>query len=85
MTITVKHSPLIKLKGCSGEIDVPAGTSVSTLLKRLGVAENQQKYLLVTANGGKQGLSYIIQDNDSLQLFLPNFRPLEGITEALRD
>jgi sulfur carrier protein ThiS len=71
MTITVKHSPLIKLKGCSGEMKISTGTTVGALLKALGVAEKQQKYLVVTVNGGKQGLSYMIQDNDALQLFLP--------------
>ena len=71
MTITVKHSPLIKLKGRGGTIEVSAGTTVGELLEQLGVAEKQQKFLLILVNGGKQGLSYTIQDKDDLQLFLP--------------
>jgi hypothetical protein len=69
--VNLQASPLLKLKGSSGDIEVPVGTNVRALLSQLGVQESQQRYLLVYANGKKQGLSYVVQDHDALQLFLP--------------
>ncbi|UCF97033.1 MAG: MoaD/ThiS family protein [Spirochaetaceae bacterium] len=73
VTITVECSPILKLKDIQnrGEIKVPADTSITTLLDRLGVPTGQHRYLLVYANGRKQGLNYIVQNGDALQLFLP--------------
>jgi hypothetical protein len=40
-------------------------------LGQLGVPGNQQRYLLVYANGKKQTLSYTLHDGDAVQLYLP--------------
>jgi hypothetical protein len=41
------------------------------LLELLGIPPNQQRYLIVYANGRKQSLSYTLRQDDDLQLFLP--------------
>jgi sulfur carrier protein ThiS len=71
--IIVNHSPILKLKGlgAGGELEVAAGTTVAALLGRLGVPGTQQRYLLVYVNGRKQTVSYALQQDDAVQLFLP--------------
>jgi sulfur carrier protein ThiS len=73
VSITVQHSPILKLKGNTpdGRLEVPAGTTVQALLGRLGVPDGQQRYLLVYANGKKQSLNYTLRRDDAVQLFLP--------------
>jgi molybdopterin converting factor small subunit len=73
MTISVHHSPVLKLTGLedNGKLEVDAGTTVQGLLGRLGVPDGQQRYLLVYANGRKQTLSYTLKHGDEVQLFLP--------------
>jgi sulfur carrier protein ThiS len=73
VTVIVQHSPILKLEGLdkSGSLEVPAGTTIQALLGRLGIPDNQKRYLLVYANGKKQTLSYTLRQDDALQLFLP--------------
>jgi sulfur carrier protein ThiS len=73
VSITLRHSPVLKLEavGQGGRVEVPAGTSVSALLERLGIRSDHHRYILVYANGRKQGLDYLLQHEDAVQLFLP--------------
>jgi sulfur carrier protein ThiS len=71
--ITVEHSAVLKLVNIqnSGEMEVPEDITISALLMRLGIQEDQHKYLLIYVNGKKGGLSHNLQEGDALQLFLP--------------
>jgi sulfur carrier protein ThiS len=73
VSITVRHSPILKVEGISqgGRFEVPAGCTVGSLLERLGIPANQQRYLIVYANGGKKTSSYVLRQDDAIQLFLP--------------
>ena len=73
VSITLQHSPILKLKGNAqgGRVEVPAGTTASALLERLGIPSNQHRYLIIYANGKKQSLSYTLRHEDVVQLFLP--------------
>ena len=73
MTITLQYSPILNLKSVTqGErFELPAGTTASALLGRLGIHSNHQRYLIVYANGKKQTLGYTLRNGDSVQLFLP--------------
>jgi sulfur carrier protein ThiS len=73
LSVTVRHSPILKVKGISqeGRLEVPAGTTAGALLERLGIPSNQQRYLIIYANGRKQSLSYTLRQDDAVQLFLP--------------
>jgi sulfur carrier protein ThiS len=73
ISIILQHSPILKVWEISqnGRVQIPAGSTVSVLLGRLGIPANQQRYLIVYANGSKQSLSYILRENDAVQLFLP--------------
>ena len=73
VVIKVNHSPILKLQGlgAGGEVEVPVGTTVGDLMSRLGVSGTQQRYLLAYVNGKKQTMSYALQQDDKVQLFLP--------------
>jgi sulfur carrier protein ThiS len=73
VSITVQHSPILKVEGISqgDRFEVPAGSTVGSLLDRLGIPTNQQRYLIVYANGGKKTSSYLLKQDDAIQLFLP--------------
>jgi molybdopterin converting factor small subunit len=73
VSITLKHSPILKLKDFAqkGRVEVPEGTTVRSLLERIGIHSNHHRYLLIYANGRKRGLDYGLQQNDEVQLFLP--------------
>ena len=73
MTITLRYSPILKLNSVEqgGRLEVPAGTTASTLLDLLGIRSDHHRYLIVYANGRKQTLGYALQPEDSVQLFLP--------------
>jgi sulfur carrier protein ThiS len=73
VTITLQHSPILKLKNLdsNGELTLSDGTTIRALLGRLGIPDGQQRYLIVYANGKKQTLSYTLEHGDAVQLFLP--------------
>ena len=73
ISITLHHSPILKVTNISrdGRVEVPAGTSAGALLERVGIPQNQQRYLIVYANGRKQSLSYTLRQDDKVQLFIP--------------
>ncbi len=73
VSITLKHSPILKLKNFAekGRVEVPEGTTVEALLELIGIHSNHHRYLLVYANGRKRGLDYGLQQDDEVQLFLP--------------
>jgi sulfur carrier protein ThiS len=71
--ITLQHSPILKLRKISQDnrVEVPAGMNAGALLELVGIPQNQQRYIIVYANGRKQSLSYTLRQDDELQLFLP--------------
>jgi molybdopterin converting factor small subunit len=73
VSITLQHSPILKLKETAptGRIEVPAGTTAGELLTLLGIHSDHHRYILVYANGRKQGLGYVLRQGDAVQLFLP--------------
>ena len=73
VTISLSHAPILKLKELddSGKLELPSGSTIQVLLARLGIPDSQQRYLIVYANGKKQTLSYILRQDDAVQLFLP--------------
>ena len=73
ISITLHHSPILKVRKISqnGRVEVPAGTTAGALLERIGIPSNQQRYLIVYANGRKQSLSYTLRQDDKVQLFIP--------------
>jgi len=73
ISITLQHSPILKVREISqnGRVEVSAGTTTGALLEALGIPPNQQRYLIVYANGRKQPLSYTLRQDDVVQLFLP--------------
>jgi sulfur carrier protein ThiS len=73
VSITLEHSPILKLKETAqtGRIEVPAGTTAGELLALLGIPSDHHRYILVYANGRKQGLGYVLRQGDAVQLFLP--------------
>ena len=54
-----------------GRVQVPGGTTVASLLERLGIPSKQQRYIIVYTNGKKQSLNYTLRQDDTVQLFLP--------------
>ena len=73
VSITLRCSPILKLNDIAQKerVEVPAGTTAGELLHRLGIRSDHQRYILVYANGRKQGLGYVLQAEDQMQLFLP--------------
>jgi sulfur carrier protein ThiS len=73
ISVTVQHSPILKVEELpqDGRVEVPAGTTAGAVLERLGIPSQQQRYLIIYANGRKQPLSYTLRQDDTLQLFLP--------------
>ena len=73
ISITLHHSPLLKIREIShdGRVEVPAGTTAGSLLEQVGIPPNQQRYLIVYANGRKQSSSYTLRQDDTVQLFIP--------------
>ena len=73
MKITLNYSAILKLDDVKNgsTIKIDNETSVKDLLNRWKVREDHQKYIVAYANDKKVGLSYILRDNDLLQLYLP--------------
>ena len=71
VSITLQHSPLLKVKTTSPRIDLPPGTTLGELLQQIGIPADHHRYLLIYANGRKQGPGYVLQQEDAVRLFLP--------------
>jgi sulfur carrier protein ThiS len=73
MKIMLNYSAILKLDNVKNgsSIDIDEETSVKDLLTRWKIKEDHQRYIVAYANDRKVGLSYILRDNDFLQLFLP--------------
>lgn len=73
MKVWVRYSAVLNIEDVKNgnPVEVSPGTSITQLLIRCKVKEEHHRYLLVYVNGEKRGLSYVLRDNDQLQLFLP--------------
>ncbi len=66
----VGKSDVFNLK--NGEtLQIQEGTTISDVLDGLKVQKTIQKLVVPSVNGEHQGISYVLQANDELDLFLP--------------
>jgi sulfur carrier protein ThiS len=73
MQITLNYSAILKLDDVKNgsTIEIDEETSLKDLLTRWNVREDHQRYIVAYANDMRVGSSYILRENDFLQLFLP--------------
>jgi len=73
MQITVSYVGYLQLDGIenNSSIEIEKETTVQDLLEGCGMTREQLRYVVPVVNDSKRDLSYTLQDNDSLFLFLP--------------
>ena len=73
MKVNVKYMGLLKLKDVKSGNDVELidGTTISDFLQRYVAKKEHHKFIIVTVNEKKVNLSYQLQDQQAMSLFLP--------------
>ncbi len=73
MTVKIGFVGYLDVRGIrnNSEIELAENTSIEDVLARCGIKPQHRGYIVPYVNGEKQMLSYPLQDEDSLYLFLP--------------
>jgi sulfur carrier protein ThiS len=71
--VKISFTGVIDIKNISDGsiIQIEKDSTVDDILNRLGIKKPHRKYLIVIINEEKKRASYILQNNDHLNLFLP--------------
>lgn len=72
INIKVLFTGLVAVKGISSgdTIEIPANSTVSYALSKLGIRDEHKKYIIVLVNEEKSSLFTILNEGDLLSLFL---------------
>ncbi len=73
MKIDIEFGALLNIEGMeSGSyIEIMEGTTIADLLTKYNIKEEHQQYIILSVNGEQKRLSYVLQEDDSLSLYLP--------------
>jgi molybdopterin converting factor small subunit len=73
MKINVKTLGLLKLDGIKSgsDVDIDNGTTISSFMEQYVTQKCHHKFVIVTVNEKKEGLSYELNEGDKLSMYLP--------------
>lgn len=73
MKFKIEFTAHLYLKGIQNNswVEIDSPISVSQFLTNYKINDHQQKFIIPTINKKQENLSYVLQDNDELFLYLP--------------
>lgn len=73
MKVTVEYTGVLDIKAIpsGGAVELPAGSTVSALLERLGIQTGHRKFITPLVNNAKARNSAVLSEGDRVYLLLP--------------
>ncbi len=73
MKISITFPATLKIEGVKNgsHLEIEQETSIEDLLTKYNISKEHQRYIIPFVNREQKKISYVLQENDALKLFLP--------------
>ncbi len=73
MKISITFVAILKIEGVKNgsHLEIEQDTSIDDLLTKYNISKEHQRYIIPFVNREQKKISYVLQENDALKLFLP--------------